>query len=142
MDTELIKPFDILPARRHPEDSRLISAVLFATGELVEVGPTDVLGLVLTGYEGLNFGDDGTMTARVASELPLQKWDGVNTLTPLINDAVRAVNPAYCAEYVGGFSFDEASVLLRAGIKQANGIHVPDGELFWPGGSLSIQQAE
>lgn len=142
MDTGLIGPFEQLPPRRAPDASPLVNAVLFASGKLVEAdSDIRVLGLIASGYEGLQFGDDGTYTARVASELPLERWDGVRRLEEFVNDAVRSVNPAYVAEHVGFCDVDEASVHIRALTKQMHGLYVPANELSWQNGQLSLDQA-
>lgn len=141
MKTAKIQRFAELPLRRAPEDGLMLSAILFASGELVEAdNESQVLGLVLAGYEGLRFGDDGTYTAQVASELPLERYEGVRVLEAFVNEGVQAINPAYVAEHVGWLEPDEASVYMRAWAKHSNGIYVPDNELHWGNGQLNLNQ--
>lgn len=137
MDTDLIMPFEHAP--KINGTGTFLSAVLFASGKLVQVeDDLKVYGLVMAGYEGLSFGDDGTYTAKVASELPLERWEGVRKLERFINQGVVEIAPAYVAEHVGFITGDEASVYYRALTKQQFGEPVPNTELSWMNGSLSL----
>lgn len=139
MDTSLLKPFASLELPEGQEGSNLLSAVLFASGKLVRVkSDLTVFGLVMAGYEGLSFGDDGRYTARVASQLPLERWDGVDRLSSVVDLAVREVDPPYSAAFTGFIERDEASVYFKALTKQAHGMAVPASELKWNNGSLSL----
>lgn len=130
MKTSLIKPFEVLPTRRAPEESCLVGAALFASGRLVEVDEQGVYGLILAGFDGIEFGDDGTFTAKVATELPLERWDGVRRLETFVNDAVQAVNPAYVAEYMSLIEKEEAAVCLRAYYKRLSGEAFTPAEIY------------
>ena len=138
MDTSLIKPFAERLSGRNERGS-FLSAVLFGAGELVRVeNDFRVYGLILAGYEGHHFGDDGTFTATVASELPLERWDGVHALEEHINKGVQELNPPYVAEHVGFIPVDEAAVLMQAYTKSEFGLKVPSEELRWSTGSLTL----
>jgi len=139
MDTGLISPFEKPPRRRAPDEGPFVSAVLFASGRLVEADSSlRVFSLVASGYEGVLFGDDGTFTARVASELPLERWDGVRRLEEFVDDAVRAVNPAYAAEHVGFCGPEEAAVYITAMTKYKYSEVISADELAWEHGTLSL----
>ena len=135
MDPELIGALEQLA----PDDSMppyyFVRAVLFGTGALKALrSSTEVYGLVLAGYQGLHFGDDGSYTGMVASELALSS-DGVRRLEGIVNEAVRSRNPAYCADFVRGIAVDEAAVKLDVEIKRDMGVDYP-AEVFWSNGSL------
>jgi hypothetical protein len=126
MDTELIGSLESGPYDR-PSFGSFVKAVLFASGEFRRLeNDADVYGLVLRGYEGLTFGDDGTFTAMVASELPVEKWDGVNRIAGEINEALITVNPAYCAKYVGPLS----GAYLEIDVKRRFGLPLPQTVSF------------
>ncbi len=135
MDTELIDTLEeVLP--ESVLESFFVSAVLFGTGEMRRLRRnTDVYGLVLAGYHGLQFGDDGTFTAMVASELPLDQ-DGLKRVEAIIDEAVRRSDPAYCAEFVGTIALDEAVVKLDVEIKRDLDAEFPD-QVSWSNGSFT-----
>lgn len=118
-------------------DGFFVRAVLFGTGEMRRLRRnTDVYGLVLAGYHGLQFGDDGTYTGMVASELPLDQ-DGLRRVELIIDEAVQRIDPAYCAEFVGTIALDEAAVKLDMETKRDLGAKFPN-QVSWSSGSLTI----
>ncbi len=133
MDTKLIGTLDEAPATF--DDGFLVKAVLFGSGEMRRLQrSTHVYGLVLANYQGLRFGDDGTFTALVASELPLSA-PGLDRVESIVNEAVRRVNPTYCAEFVGYIALDDAAVHLDVEMKQSLGVNYPR-ETSWSNGRL------
>jgi len=137
LDTNLIRPIEP-PVGTDDWKRFLVKAVLLEDGTLRNVHRTiDVYGLVLNGYEGLKFGDDGAYTAVVASQLPVERWAGVTRLNEVISTAVQAINPGYFAEFVGYISPSEASILAGVEAKRENGIPLPD-HVSWEGGSFSM----
>jgi hypothetical protein len=132
MDTDLIGMLDHTTI-----EGSFVNAVLFAGGELKSLKRSaDVFGLVLAGYEGLQFGDDGTYTALVASELPLQRWVGVHKLEESIDRAAQMVNPGYRAQHVGFIALDQAAVELDVALKRELGVPFP-AVVNWRGGSFA-----
>ncbi len=130
----------IQPERASASDvgmySCAISAALFANGDFLYLRDrSDVFALVLAGYQGLYFGDDGTFTGYVASELPLDDHEALDRVTDCVDRAVRELNPAYCAEFIGSIGVDEAGVLLEHATKQR--LDVPQSDtVSWATGSL------
>jgi len=136
MDTARIGAMDTTDSS-NPRFGPFVQAVLFASGELKPLErSSDVFGLVLAGYEGHQFGDDGTYTAFIASELPLERWNGVNKLEEEVNKAVREISPAYCAEHVGFIALDQAAVQFDVALKRELGVDFPS-LVTWQGGSFS-----
>ena len=102
-----------------------VRAVLFGSGELRRLrSDTDIYGLVLAGYDGLHFGDDGTFTARLASEEPLD-FDGIRRVEGELNKAIHETTTAYYAEFVGRIGTDEARVMLDVDVKRELGVEFP-----------------
>lgn len=135
MDPELIRPFEDAP--EIIDDGFMIKAVLFGTGEMRRLQKaSEVWGLVLAGYEGLRFGDDGTYTALVASELSLSR-DGWQRVESIVDEAVRSVDPNFCAEFVGHIATDEAALHLDIYTKREMGVPFPV-DSHWSNGSLHI----
>ena len=137
MDTGMIGPLEEVAMLGSGGGDFFIRAVLFGTGELRKLNTdTEVYGLVVAGYQGLSFGDDGTYTARVASELPLDP-EGLLLVERQVDEAVRELNPAYCAEFVGTIAVDEAAAMLGYDMKKQLGVPLPS-EISWQGGQLTI----
>ena len=141
MDTSLIGTLEN-PYKTSDRYGPFVKAVLLASGVLRRVQRTsDIYALVLTGYEGLEFGDDGTYTALVASELPLSIPDGIRRLEEEIDAAVKETNPRYCAEHIGYIALDQAAVLLGLEIKRENGIELPSSA-SWSRGTIVIPKMD
>lgn len=133
MDAGLISSLEEVSAT--VEDGFLVKAVLFGSGELRRLErSTDVYGLVLASYQGLRFGDDGTYTGLLASELALDEA-GLRCVESEIDEAVRRVNPVYCAEFVGYIALDDAAIHLDIATKRNLGVKFPN-QVSWSNGSL------
>lgn len=113
----------------------MVSAVLFGTGELKQLEHgSDVYGLILAGYQGLAFGDDGTFTGRVAAEFTLGT-ESILELEARMDRAVRELRPGYCAQYIGGISVAKAEACLALDVKARLGVAIPP-EVRWDTGVL------
>ncbi len=133
MDSQLIGYLEDVPSPA--DDGFLVKAVLFGSGEMRRLQrSTDVYGLVLANYQGLRFGDDGTYTGLVASELPLSV-SGLDRVESIVNEAVSRINPAYCAQFVGYIALDDAAVHLDVETKRSLGAKYPN-HARWSNGSL------
>lgn len=135
MDPEIIKPFERADRDLYSyAESFGVKAVLFATGELKRLDSrAEVFGLVLAGYNGLEFGDDGTYTGWLATEQPLD-WSGIHAVETIMTEEVQKRDPAYVAEAVGIITVSQAAAMLDHVTKQAHGLEVPDRVTWEEGG--------
>jgi hypothetical protein len=122
MDSERIQPLEESAEESPIGEGLAISAILSEDGRLRRVARSiDVMALVLNGFDGLSFGDDGTYTAYVASQLRLDE-DGVHKISEIMDQAVTEKNPSYCAEFVGRITTEQAVQLAGFDTQRELGI--------------------
>lgn len=135
MDSSLIGQLEVTEEDKQLSDFT-VRAVLFGAGQMRRLGSdAEVYGLILAGYHGFRFGDDGTTTGMLASELLLNA-DGIEAAERSVNEALIAADVAYYAEYVERITAEEAAALLDVRVKIQHGIEVPH-DTYWDGGQYS-----
>lgn len=112
MDPSAIRTFEDAPDVT--EGSLLVRAVLLGSGEIRRVRTSgEVYERVLDRFWGLDFGDEGTYTGLLASELALDE-EGLQRVTEVMDGAVKENYPHFSARFVSYIRLEDAVKRLDA----------------------------